>query len=214
MKARRSTIVVTLACALALAGGCAQRRAQQQAAYAAQEREARQAGTYGATGGDTPSAARRAAPSEAALTDAEVAKILETVNRGEVAQAELAIAKADDPEVRDYAERMRDEHRRALERGQQVARTMDTPPRPSELDQQLFEEGQRTMATLEGVEGAAFDRQYLDAQVATHRKVLELIDGVLLPSVQSEQLRAEIEAVRPIIASHLDHAERIEAPGG
>ncbi len=162
---------------------------------------------YEPTGGPAAGGERAAGR----LSDAEVAKVLATVNRGEVQQAELALGKAQDPQVRDYAQRMLDEHQRALQRGEQVAERMEEDPRTSSIDQQLTNDTRQTIQELERADAMSFDGKYLGSQVETHRKVLDLIDNVLLPSAQDPALRAEIEAVRPVISSHLDHAERLQS---
>lgn len=196
MNGRTTGVWVAAGCALAIIGGCARERTESGAQV-----QYERTGTGAEMGGGEVAAGR--------LTDAEVAKVLATVNRGEVKQAEVALGKTQSPEVRDYAERMLEEHRQALERAEEVAGRMEEQPRTSALDQQLTNDTEQTMQELERAETASFDDQYLSSQIEGHRKVLEVIDNVLLPSVQHPALRAEIEAVRPVIWSHLNHAEQL-----
>ena len=57
--------------------------------------------------------------------------------------------------------------------------------------------------------GAAFDRAYVDHEVTYHQQVLDAIDQVLLPNASIPELKALITSVRPVIASHLQHAKLI-----
>ena len=66
------------------------------------------------------------------------------------------------------------------------------------------------MAKLKKLKGAAFDRAYVDHEVAYHEQVLGAIDKVLIPSAQNAELKGLIEKVRPAIAAHLDHANMLQ----
>ena len=66
------------------------------------------------------------------------------------------------------------------------------------------------MATLKKLNGAAFDKAYIDHEVAYHQAVLDAIDKTLIPSAKNEELKGLIIKVRPAIAAHLDHAKMIQ----
>ena len=71
--------------------------------------------------------------------------------------------------------------------------------------------GAENVAKLEKLSGAAFDRAYVDHEVAYHEQVLEAIDKTLIPSAQNAELKALLVAVRPAFVAHLDHARHIQA---
>ena len=64
------------------------------------------------------------------------------------------------------------------------------------------------------LQGSAFDRAYMEREVAYHAAVLEAIDGVLIPTTENAELKALLEAVRPAIAAHLEHARQVRAALG
>ncbi len=52
---------------------------------------------------------------------------------------------------------------------------------------------------------------YVDHEVAYHQQVLDAIDQVLAPNAKNPELKALIASVRPVIASHLQHAKLIQS---
>src|SRR6266704_2463129 len=64
---------------------------------------------------------------------------------------------------------------------------------------------------LKSLKGAAFDKVYVDHEVAYHQQVLDAIDKVLIPSAKNAELKNLIVKVRPAIAAHLDHAKMIQS---
>ena len=61
------------------------------------------------------------------------------------------------------------------------------------------------------MQGAAFDKAYVDHEVAYHEQVLDAIDKTLVPNAKNEELKALIVKVRPAFVAHLEHAKMIQA---
>lgn len=74
----------------------------------------------------------------------------------------------------------------------------------------------RAMARLQGLRGAAFDRAYVDRQIAAHRYALRTIDS-MLPSLRSgasgETVRMT-EEMRAAVVRHLAMAQQLRASLG
>src|SRR5690606_34295205 len=84
-------------------------------------------------------------------------------------------------------------------------------PQPSNISQQLESQTQSTMQQLQNLSGAEFDRAYMQAMVQSHQQALNLVDQQLIPGTQDQQMRQALEQqVRPIIASHLELAQRLQ----
>jgi len=58
--------------------------------------------------------------------------------------------------------------------------------------------------------GTTFDLAYVEREAAYHRAVLDALDQVLIPQMRSSELRALLERVRPVIAAHLECAQRLD----
>ena len=66
------------------------------------------------------------------------------------------------------------------------------------------------MEKIEPLRGAAFDKAYIDHEVAYHEQVLGIIDETLIPNTREERLKHLLAKVRPAFFSHLEHARRLQ----
>ena len=74
--------------------------------------------------------------------------------------------------------------------------------------------GDENLAALKKLSGSAFDRAYVDHEVAYHQSVLDALDATLIPSAQNPELKALLVKVRPAFAAHLDHAKKLQGELG
>ena len=79
---------------------------------------------------------------------------------------------------------------------------------PNAILQELHRDAQQAMATLRPLRGAAFDRAYMDAQVAMHSKTLNAL-GNLSASARDQQLRAHIDMVTRHVQEHLQEGQQL-----
>jgi putative membrane protein len=143
------------------------------------------------------------------FADADVAGILNTANQGEIDAANVAVQRATDSRVREFAQRMITDHSNANERLMQIASanniTMSTPSVATQLRSSAAE----TVETLQQLEGAAFDRTYMDSQVSMHEWTLRMVDEYLIPAASENDLEALLTEIRPTLAQHLESARQI-----
>ena len=71
--------------------------------------------------------------------------------------------------------------------------------------------GADNVKQLSQLSGAAFDKAYIDHEVAYHQQVLDAIDKTLIPSAKNEQLKALLVKVRPAFVAHLEHAKHLQS---
>jgi putative membrane protein len=161
-----------------------------------------------ASEGDEASPAEHAMSS---LTDGQMLKVLDTVDTGEIAQAELAKTKAQSPQVREFAAGMIEQHNRAKKQGAQLASQANMTPTPSALSSKLETKGQGTLTKLQGTEADEFDAAYMKAQVKQHQEVLNTLDEQLIPSASSTAMRNQLTAARTMVQHHLTQAEELQA---
>lgn len=116
---------------------------------------------------------------------------------GEVALGELAAEQAVTPEVRGFGQTMVQEHTRMNEDLIAIASAKGVTP-PSAPDP-----GRQAVATqLGALEGAAFDRQYIDQQLAEHQTTLTLLEGQASTG-QDPALRAFAQRYMPVVERHV-----------
>ncbi len=147
---------------------------------------------------------------QSGMSDAEIAGVLETVNRGEMQQAQLAQRSATNDQVREYASQMMSDHRQALEQQQQLLSPRGITPQPSSLASQVRQRAQMAEQQLQGLEGDAFDRAYMQMQRQMHQEVLTMLEQQLIPAAQDPAYRVYLESLRDDLRAHLEHAQQLE----
>ena len=119
------------------------------------------------------------------------------------------------PDVKKFAQLMIDEsHGR-----EQVGPPTWSPGRKSRLrnnptSQSLKSGGESNLANLKTLKGAAFDKAYIDHEVAYHQQVLDAVDKTLIPGAKNEELKALLVKVRPAFVGHLEHARALRSTVG
>ncbi|HTF35820.1 MAG TPA: DUF4142 domain-containing protein [Myxococcota bacterium] len=142
--------------------------------------------------------------------DAEIAHIVVTANQVDIGAGELAKSKASGKEVKEFAQRMIIDHTAANRSATDLAKKLSLTPKDNATSRSLAQGGESNRAALSKLSGAAFDRAYVDHEVIYHQQVLDAIDQVLSPNAKNPELKALIANVRPVIASHLQHAKMIQ----
>jgi putative membrane protein len=84
-------------------------------------------------------------------------------------------------------------------------------PEDNPTSKALKEAGDKNLAHLKTLKGAAFDKAYVDNEVAYHQQVLDAVDKVLIPSAKHPDLKALLVKVRPAFVAHLEHARHLRA---
>jgi len=143
-------------------------------------------------------------------SDGQIAAVVSTANTGEVAQAQIALTKAQDPQVRDFAQQMVNEHGAANQRLTQLLAAAGITPEPNQVSTSLKADSDRIVQRLNAASaGQAFDSTYIDSQVQVHQKVLDLLEQELIPAAQNGTLRDELQATSDTVSHHLDEAQGI-----
>lgn len=144
-----------------------------------------------------------------ALNDAQIAKISDVVNSGEIEQAQLARQRAKAAKVKTFAAHMLKEHTRAKEQGTRLAKQIGLMPEQSAISEGLMADGAKTLEALKSVGAADFDAQYADAQLTAHRKVLAMLDSQMIPQATSAELKLELQKARDMVEAHLNEAQKL-----
>ena len=66
-------------------------------------------------------------------------------------------------------------------------------------------------AKLKSLRGKAFDKFYIDNEVAYHKQVTDAIAGVLIPNAQNAELKAALQGAQTLFLGHLEHARNVQA---
>ncbi|HET8655442.1 MAG TPA: DUF4142 domain-containing protein [Longimicrobiaceae bacterium] len=172
------------------------------------------ADTTAAAPAEVAPAESSAAPAAAGPSDAQIAAIVVTANSADSTAGELALKKSTNPKVKDFAQRMVTDHGAVNKMAVALAQQLNLTPEPSPTSQALAQDGEQNIQKLQGLSGSAFDKAYIDHEVALHEQVLDALDHTLLPSAQNPQLKDLLQKGRPIFEGHLEMAKQIQSSLG
>ena len=68
----------------------------------------------------------------------------------------------------------------------------------------------KTKKALRAKSGKAFDKAYIDNEVAYHKAVIATVNDVLIPQSQNAELKKLLQDVVPTFKAHLEHAEMVQ----
>jgi len=144
-------------------------------------------------------------------SDPQIAGIVVTANAIDIDAGKLAKSHTKNKEVSKFAQLMITDHTAVNKQAGALAKKLGVKPEDSPTSQSLKTGAAENTKNLKSLKGAAFDKVYVDHEVAYHQQVLDAIDKVLIPSAKNAELKNLIVKVRPAIAAHLDHAKMIQS---
>lgn len=145
---------------------------------------------------------------ESIRTDAHIMAAMHESNLGEIAAGNVAVQKATNTRVRDFAAMMIEHHTLLDQQGTALAAELSiTPALP---DQRLPQVQAAELATLQATAaGNQFDRAYIAQQITAHERTLALVERSR-DRAEHAEVRAMAGEARPIIQSHLELAKSIQ----
>src|SRR5437762_6906078 len=145
------------------------------------------------------------------INDAQIASIVVTANQVDIDAGKLASSRATNPEVKKFAELMVTDHTGVNKSAVDLATKLKVTPEDNPTSQNLKSGGEANLSNLKSLKGAAFDKAYVDHEVAYHQAVLDAVDKTLVPNAKNEELKALLVKVRPAFVTHLEHARHVQA---
>ncbi len=144
------------------------------------------------------------------LTDPEIASVAVVANQIDMAYADIAIAKSKDTSILDFARTMKRDHQAVIDQAVALVTKLGVTPKDNAVSQSLLSGAEKTKQMLNSKSGKAFDKAYIDNEVAYHKAVISTVEGVLIPEAQNAELKALLQKVVPLLKAHLSHAEMLQ----
>jgi len=141
-------------------------------------------------------------------SDAQILGILATVDKGEIQQAQVALSRASDPRVKQYANHMIEQHTSSTQKASDFAAKNNLTPASSQMASKLDTKGKEVVSALTQATPAAFDTTYMKDQMEQHQQVLNMMRDQLAPAASSS-LAAELPPIQSMVQSHLEMAREI-----
>lgn len=144
------------------------------------------------------------------LSDGQVAKVLLTINDGEIDAAKLALKKSKNDDIKSFATAMESQHKENMAQSKELIKKEKFEPRESGLSKAIKSEAETENKKIKKAAGE-FDKLYVAEQIQMHEKALKTIDDALLPNAKNPDLHAHLQTTRTAVADHLEHAKALQS---
>lgn len=141
------------------------------------------------------------------LSDAEIASAAVTANQIDVNHAILALERSDNPTVRKFALTMIRDHTSIIQQATALAQKLGVTPKTNAVTKSLLKGAKKATKMLKSKWGDAFDKAYINHEVAYHKAVISAIKNVLIPQTNNMQLKNFLKKAGPLLEHHLQMAE-------
>jgi putative membrane protein len=149
-----------------------------------------------------------AAAQAAKLDDPTIIAIFDAANTWDIETGALAASKGTTKEVRDFGAMLERDHSAVRQQGRDLVKKLGVHPTPP-ADFAMANDHAAAMKSLRSKSGKAFDRAFLEHEIAFHKAVLDAVTTTLLPALKNEEARALVTKVAPAFQAHMAGAQNL-----
>jgi putative membrane protein len=150
-------------------------------------------------------------PAAGALNDPTIVAIVDAANTWDMDAAGVALQRSRNKDVREFAKMMQRDHKAVRQLGRDLAHKLHVTPTPPGKDFAMYKDHVAAMRTLRTTaRGAAFDKAYVDNEVAYHQAVINAVTTTLLPATQNADVKALETKIAPNFQAHLAAAQALQ----
>jgi putative membrane protein len=146
----------------------------------------------------------------AQINDAQIAHIAYTAGTIDIDAAKLALKKSHNPKVRAFAEDMARDHKAVNDKALALLGKLKVTPEDNATSQALKTAADAEAKKLEALDGAAFDKAYVDNEVAYHKTVNGALRDTLIPNAHNADLKSLLQTGLKLFEAHQAHAEMVD----
>jgi putative membrane protein len=147
----------------------------------------------------------------AKLTDPQIAHIAYTAGVIDIAAAKQALTKASNKDVKAFAEDMVRDHEAVNRQALDLVKKLNVTPEDNDTSKTLSKQAADKLAAFGKLSGAAFDKAYIENEVAYHKTVDNALETQLIPSASNAELKSLLQTGLKIFQGHEQHAEHVAA---
>jgi putative membrane protein len=144
-------------------------------------------------------------------TDPQIAHIAYTAGVIDIDAAKQALQKTKNKEVKAFAEDMVRDHEAVNKQALALVKKLNVTPEDNDTSKTLTKNASEKRAELAKLDGAAFDRAYVENEVAYHKAVDSALETTLIPSANNADLKSLLQTGLKIFQGHEQHAEHVAA---
>ena len=150
----------------------------------------------------------RVAAQGAKLDDPTIIAIFDAANTWDMETGALAAKKGTSREVREFGAMLERDHRVVRQQGRDLVKKLGVQP-TAPKDFAMAKDHATALHTLHARSGPAFDRAFLEHEVAFHKAVIDAVTTTLLPALQNAEARALVTKVAPAFQAHMAAAQNL-----
>jgi len=150
----------------------------------------------------------------ASMNDPQIATVALTAHQIDVDRGKLALKHTHNDEVKQFAEQMVHDHEAGIKEAMDLAKRLGVKPEQSDTSKSLKADADKVTKRLKKEKGAAFDKDYIDTEVAYHQAVIDAVRNALVPGARNASLKTLLEQAVPTLEGHLQHAKMVQAQLG
>jgi putative membrane protein len=144
-------------------------------------------------------------------TDPQIAHIAYTAGVLDIEAAQQALQKSTNKDVRAFANNMEQDHKAVNDKALALVKKLGVTPADNDTSKALTKQAADKRAQLAKLSGAAFDKAYIDNEVAYHKVVNGALESTLIPDASNPELKDLLKTGLKIFQGHEQHAEHVAA---
>jgi putative membrane protein len=146
---------------------------------------------------------------DSAINDAQIAHVAYTAGQIDVDAGRQALERSSNADVRAFAETMVRDHAAVNVQALALVQRLHVTPEANPTSTALTNGAAAVHTRLAALQGAAFDRAYLENEVAYHRAVNGALRETLIPNARNAELKSLLESGLALFSAHQQHAEML-----
>ena len=150
-----------------------------------------------------------AAAQGAKPSDPQIAHIAYTAGQLDIQAAQVALKKSKNKDVRAFATNMEQDHKAVNDKALALAKKLKVQPQDNDTSKALSKQASDKRTELSKLDGAAFDKAYIENEVSYHKSVNDTLENTLIPAASNQELKDLLSTGLKIFQGHQQHTEEI-----
>lgn len=142
-------------------------------------------------------------------TDPQIAHIAYTAGVIDIDAAKQALEKSKNQDVIEFAQGMVRDHEAVNVQALDLVKKLNVTPEDNDTSTALVKAAADKRVELAKLDDSAFDKAYIDNEVAYHKQVNGALETLLIPSATNADLKALLETGLRLFQGHQQHAEHV-----
>jgi len=147
----------------------------------------------------------------AELTDPQIAHIAYTAGKIDITAAKQALERSENKAVKTFAADMVRDHEAMNKQAIALVKKLNITLKDNDTSRTLSQNAAVKTKELSKLKGAAFDKAYIENEVAYHKMVDSSLATVLIPSASNAELKSLLQTGLKTFQGHEQHAEQVSA---